>query len=257
MAESNKSYLVIWLLFLISFFTNNLVAQNKFSILEKSEVEFTSSNLPVIIIDTHGQTIVDPVRIVADMGIIYNGSGERNYITDPFNDYNGRIAIELRGSASLWYPKKQYRFETQDSSGNDLNVSLLSLPRENDWIFYGPYDDQSLIRNVLAYKLSTDLGRYTSRTRFCELILNGDYQGLYVLIEKIKRDRNRVNISQMDSLDTMGDSLTGGYIIKIDKWKGENVDGWQSSKGTYYQYHYPKADQIVPEQKTYINVSST
>jgi len=215
-------------------------------------LEFTSSDLPIVVIDTHGQNIVDEIRIVADMGIIDNGEEQRNYITDPFNDYNGRIAIELRGSATLYYPKKQYRFETQDSLGNNLNVSLLGLPQENDWIFYGPYNDQSLIRNVLAYKLSNDIGRYASRTRFCELVLNSNYRGLYVLMEKIKRDNNRVDISRMDPSDTAGNSLTGGYIIKIDKISGENVGIWQSSMGTLYQYHYPKADVIVHEQTDYI-----
>ena len=122
--------------------------------------EFTSSNLPIVFIETNGQEIVNEPRIVAEMGIIYNGEGQRNYVTDTFNNYNGRIEIELRGSATLYYPKKQYRLETQDSLGENLNVEILGMPRENDWILYGPYDDQSLIRNVLAYKLSNDIDRY-------------------------------------------------------------------------------------------------
>jgi len=215
-------------------------------------LEFISSNLPIVVIDTYGKSILDEYRIVAHMKIIHNGEGQRNYATDLPNEYDGKIAIELRGSSSLSYPKKQYRFETQDSLGENLNISILGLPGENDWIFYGPYDDGSLIRNVLAYKLSNDIGRYASRTRFCELVINRDYRGLYVLMEKIKCDRYRVNISHMDSSDTVGDALTGGYIIKIDKMEGENIGYWRSYKGTYYQYHYPRADQITPEQKSYI-----
>lgn len=221
-----------------------------------NSLEFNSSNLPIVVIDTRGKTIYDQFRIEAQLWIINNGEGRRNYLIDPPNDYDGRIAIELRGCSSGSYPKQQYRFETQDSSGNNLNVSLLGLPKENDWIFYGPYGvpygDRSLIRNVLAYKLSNDIGRYASRTRFCELVLNNDYRGLYVLMEKIKRDRNRVNISRMDSSDTSGNALTGGYIIKIDKLEGENIGYWESPKGTCYQYHYPKPDQIVAEQRDYI-----
>ena len=213
---------------------------------------FTSSNLPIIIIDTFGQAIKDEYRVQANMKIIYNGEGTRNNLTDLPNNYDGWIDIELRGSASLAYPKKQYRFETQDSLRNNFNVSLLGLPRENDWIFYGPYDDQSLIRNVLAYKLSNNIGRYASRTRFCELVVNNNYRGLYVLMEKIKRDRNRVNVSRMESSDISGDAVTGGYIIKFDKEKGENVGGWWSNRGIFYQYHYPKANEIVAEQRKYI-----
>jgi len=232
--------------------TNYYSPQPIFSVTPHAQLIFTDSNLPIIIIDTFGQTIEDENRIIADMKIIYNGKGKRNYLTDSPNNYNGRIAIELRGSASMMYPKKGYRLETQDASGNNLNVVLLGMPKENDWILYGPYDDQSLIRNVLAYRLSHDIGRYASRTRFCELVLNTDYRGIYVLMEKIKQDKNRVNISSMDLSATTGDAVTGGYIIKFDKEEGENVGGWWSSHSIFYQYHEPKADDIVTAQKIYI-----
>ncbi len=215
-------------------------------------LEFTSSNWPIVVIDTHGERIVDERRIVATMGIIDNGDGKRNFLSDPFNGYNGPIAIELRGSSSMSYPKPQYRLETQDWLGNNLNVILLGMPAENDWILYGPYIDRSLIRNVLAYKFSHLMGRYASRTHFCELVLNGDYRGLYILMEKIKRDKNRVDIAKLDSLDIQGEAVTGGYIIKIDKQDGENVGGWHSKRGVGYQYHYPAADEILPAQKSYI-----
>ena len=225
-----------------------------------SHLDFISSNLPVFIIDTHGQMIKDDIRIIADMGIIYNGEGNRNALTDPYNHYNGRINIELRGSSSQQFPKKQYAFETQDSLGNNLNVSFLGMPEENDWILYAPYSDKSLMRNVLIYQLSNKVGRYASRTRFCELILNDEYMGVYVLMEKIKRDKNRVSISKLTSDEISGDDLTGGYIIKIDKMAGENIDGWYSIFPPYlnapqrilYQYHYPKADDIITEQQNYI-----
>ncbi len=136
-------------------------------------VNFESSNLPIVVINTHGQTIPDEYRIIADMGIIYNGPGQRNHVNDPFNNYDGKISIELRGSSSQMFPKKQYALETEDAQGENLNVSLLGLPEENDWILNGPYSDKSLIRNVLIYRLARDLGNYASRTRFCELVLNG------------------------------------------------------------------------------------
>lgn len=219
----------------------------------QSKVEFTSSNLPILVIDTQGKKIVDEIRIPAHLGIIDNGKGRRNVIGDPYNGYDGWIAIERRGSATGNYPKGNYRFETQDEQGNNLNVSLLGMPEENDWILYGPYiDDPSLIRNVLAYRWSMAMGRYASRVRFCEVVLNGDYQGVYVLMEKIKRDKNRVDISQLDPDDLAGDSLTGGYIIKIDKWEGENVGGWWSNSRIFYQYHYPQKDDIKPQQISYI-----
>ena len=245
-----RTYFIQFSLFL------NLISLNIIS----AQVVFSSSNLPIIVIDTHGQVIPNEPKIEADMGIINNGPGVRNYITDPFNHYNGKIGIEIRGSSAQTFPKKQYAIETRDSTGNNLNVSLLGMPEENDWILYAPYSDKSLIRNVLAYKMSNDIGRYTSRTSFCEVVLNGDYIGLYVLMEKIKRDRNRVKIKKMLPTYTSGDLLTGGYIIKIDKMEGSNIQGWYSNfppypgawQQIYYQYHYPDPDEIVPEQESYI-----
>jgi hypothetical protein len=191
------------------------------------------------------------------MGLIDNGSGI-NHITDPLNGYDGQISIEIRGSSSQMFPKKQYALETQDIDGENLNVSILGMPEENDWILHAPYSDKSLIRNFLAYELARDMGRYASRTRFCELVINGDYKGLYIFMEKIKRDNNRVDISKLEPDETTGDDLTGGYILKVDKWDGDNNDGWWSDpplpeyEGVWYQYHYPKPEDIVEEQRNYI-----
>jgi hypothetical protein len=223
-------------------------------------VTFTSSNLPIVVINTNGQIIPDDEKITADMGIIYNGPGIRNNITDPFNNYNGKIGIEVRGSTSQWFPKKQYAVETRDISGEDTSVSLLGFPEESDWILFAPYNDKSLMRDVLVYKVSSLLGRYASRSMYCEVVLNSEYVGVYVLLEKVKRDGDRVDIKKLEPGDISGDALTGGYIIKIDKTDGENNEGWYSGYlpypgapySVFYQYHYPKPDEIVQQQKNYI-----
>jgi len=225
-----------------------------------SMMSFSSSNLPIVVINTNGQEIPNDDKITADMGIIYNGEGVRNYLADPYNNYNGKIGIEIRGSSSQQFPKKQYAVETRDALGNDLDVSLLGFPEESDWILFAPYNDKSLMRDVLVYKISASMGRYASRSKFCEVVLNDEYIGVYVLLEKVKRDANRVNIKKLEPQDISGDALTGGYIIKIDKTDGENNDGWystylpfpQSQYSVFYQYHYPKPDEIVQQQKDYI-----
>ena len=85
-----------------------------------------SSNLPIMIINTsQGQNIPNEPKIEADMGIINNGAGNRNYLTDPFNEYDGKIAIETRGASSTFFDKKNYGFETQDENGDNNNVCLL------------------------------------------------------------------------------------------------------------------------------------
>ncbi|MBN1300627.1 MAG: CotH kinase family protein [Melioribacteraceae bacterium] len=225
-----------------------------------AQEEFASSNLPIIIIDTYGEVILDEPKISAHMGIIYRDDSTRNELSDPFNHYNGEIGIELRGSSTQSYPKKSYAFETRNSDGSNLNVSLLGMPEENDWILYGPYSDKSLFRNILIYKLAREMGHYASRTKLVELVLNNSYQGVYILMEKIKRDKNRVDISKLDSTDLSDDELSGGYIIKIDKTDGAENEGWYSQfvpipsswQRIFYQYHYPDQDEIMPEQKEYI-----
>lgn len=216
-------------------------------------ISYNNSNLPMVVINTNGQTIVDDPRIDAYMGIINNSNGFNN-VNDLFNDYEGNITIELRGNSSQYNPKKPYRIETVDIEGENDNVSLLGMPEENDWVLYAPYQDKTLMRNVLAYQLSNEMGRYASKTRFCELYINDDYKGVYVLMEKIKRDGSRINISKLESDEINGDDVTGGYILKFDWYNtGDNNGGFQSQNdGMIYNYHYPKPSDIVPEQEEYI-----
>ncbi|HMG93508.1 MAG TPA: CotH kinase family protein, partial [Chryseolinea sp.] len=122
------------------------------------------------------------------------------------------------------------------------------------------YNDKSLMRDALAYHMGRSLGRYAPRTRFCELVLDNVYMGVYVVIEKIKRDKNRVDINKVDPDEISGGDVTGGYLFKIDKTTGGNEDGWTSAyKPPYaenqeiqFLYEYPKSDEIVTEQKAYI-----
>jgi hypothetical protein len=226
-----------------------------------AQVNFTSSNLPIIVINTNGQQIVDEPKITASMGIIDNGPGNRNNLTDPFNNYNGKIGIEIRGSSSQMFPKKQYGIELRDEMGNDISLPLLGMPAEEDWVLFAPYNDKSLMRDALAYRLGRQQSRYAPRTRFCEVVLNDEYMGVYVLIEKIKRDKNRVDINKLDPDEVTGNNLTGGYIIKIDKMTGSGGDGWVSAypppnrsgdQTIFFQYEVPKATDIVIQQKNYI-----
>lgn len=222
------------------------------------QLNFTS-NLPILVINTNGQEILDEPKITARLGIIHNANGQ-NRPTDAFNGYDGLIGIEIRGSSSQMFPKKGYGFETRKADGSNNNVALLGMPAENDWILHGPYNDKTLIRNMLCYTLASGIMDYAPRGRYCELIINGDYRGVYVLMEKIKRDKNRVAVAEISNTDNSGDRLTGGYILKIDKTSGSNNDGWTSAfkpipgrdQTTYFQYHYPDPKTITAAQKTYI-----
>lgn len=216
---------------------------------------FTDSDLPIVVITTPGGTpIVDDPRITAHMGVIDNGPGAINYLTDPYTNYDAAISIEIRGSTSQQYPKKGYGFETQDALGNNNPVSLLGMPMENDWILNGPYPDKTLIRNVLTFDLARKMGHYASDTRYCELVINGDYRGVYVMMERIKIDGDRVNIDKIHIPNLWGDTLTGGYIVKVDKLTGEVGYSWESAYNNevVFQFHDPEFDELNTLQASYM-----
>ena len=227
----------------------------------REPLEFNSSNLPIIKITTT-RSIPDEPKVPARMGIIDHGPGFTNHLDDSFTGYDGNIGIEIRGSSSQMFPKKQYAVELWTENGLDTSTSVLGLPAEEDWILYAPYSDKSLLRNVLAYKFSGDLGWYAPRTRLVELYIDELYKGVYVFTEKIKRDSNRVNISKLNPDEITGDDLTGGYIVKIDKFDGATEGlGWDSpfrprhgsnNAVIHFQFHYPKENEITFEQADYI-----
>lgn len=221
---------------------------------------FDSSTLPIVVLDTYGVNIPDEPKIDAMMGIINNGPGQVNYINDAYNEFYGQIAIEKRGSSSGGFPQQSYGLETRGPDSVNYNVSLFDWPSDNDWILYAPYTDKALMRNVLTYKLGNEMGSWAPRTQFCEVILNGNYIGVYVLMERIKTNPGRVNIDQLDFSDTMDNHITGGYIVKVDKTTAGGVIAWTSpytcqAPGTgpiHFQLHDPALDTIHPLQKAYI-----
>ncbi len=223
-------------------------------------VNFQSSNLPIVVINTAGQTVMENQKITAGMSIIANGPGQINHMTDPPNAYNGLIGIELRGSFSLQYDKKNFSIETRDLTGSDLSVPLLDMPSESDWALISPLNDKSLIRDALAYWFAARAMDWAPRTRFVEVVLNGEYIGVYLLLETVKRDGDRVDIAKLKDSDLAGDSLTGGYILAMDKDNGQVGGDWASPfapfpgawQTTWFQVVYPKSADIQPEQRAYI-----
>jgi hypothetical protein len=223
---------------------------------------FTDSNLPIVMITTDGGvTIPDEPKVMAGMKIIYRGPGQRNYVTDQNNpaylDYNGRIGIEIRGSSSQISPKKNYGFTTLLPDGiSNNNVSLLGMPEENDWILGGMVFDTALIRDCLSHNLSRQMGNYSSRTSYCEVVINNDYSGLYILQEKIKTDDNRVDVIKITKNDNTLPALTGGYITKADKTTGGDPVAWTMYSWTgnpvYYIHDLPKPEDVTPQQTNYI-----
>ena len=251
--ETKKCIIV----FLLVFVTFSVTAQT-----------FTDSNLPIVVIETDGGVnIPDEPKVPGMMKIIWHQDGSRNYMSDidnpEFLNYDGRIGIERRGSSSqTMLNKKPYAVETrEDDDITNRNVSILGMPEENDWVLNSLAFDQTGMRDVLAYELSNRLGQYASRSVYCEVVINGDYKGLYVFMEKIKPDKWRVNIEKMDQTCNQYPEVTGGYITKADKTTGGDPVAWTMQgygggwwgNSTDFIHHYPKPDDITNAQNNYIH----
>lgn len=224
--------------------------------------DFTSSNLPIVMITTDGGAYIpDNNRVLATMKIIYRGPGQRTFLTDQTNpsflDYNGRINIEIRGSSSQYTEKKQYGLTTLKSDNyTENNASLLGMPAEHDWILNGMSWDSAFIRDYLCFNLSRQLGEYAARTVYCEVIINNSYKGLYLLDEKVKADNNRVDISKIEPTDNTEPALSGGYITKADKTTGGDpiaftMISWYGGPVNYI-HHWPKPEDATQAQTSYI-----
>jgi hypothetical protein len=221
-------------------------------------VVLDSSEIPIVMINTLGQTIIQDTKVNCVMDIKYNGAGNITYISDSANIYSGNIGIEIRGLTSAYYPQTPYGIETRDSVGANNNVSILGMPTENDWVLLSNFNDRSLIKNLMSLKIFGEMGNYSPRAQLCEVIIDSSYKGIYVIGEKIKRDANRVDIANLTATDTTGDDLTGGYILQQNYWNASN--SFQSNYSpidhpgfdVHFVYEYPDAATIQTAQKTYI-----
>ncbi len=254
-------------------------------------VETQNSEIPYLKIKTSSVILNEP-KVEATLEIYQNKKG---VLKVP-------IGVEYRGSTSYRLSdKKSYGIETRDKSGNAFDVSLLGFPAENDWVLIGDvYNitdkymfDPTLLSNFVAYSLAQNMGQYASRNKFVELEINGQYMGLYLFAEKLKRGKERINIAKLSDAASKEPSISGGYILKIDKTAGSDVQGthtqdyyltnwgddlkytasnsFRSDFGsdgkvlnttpfvnkvgyeTYFLYEYPKATAINKEQKAYIS----
>jgi hypothetical protein len=221
--------------------------------------EFTSSDLPIVIVTTSaGEDIMDEPKITADMKIINNAGGIVNNVSDPGNVYSGKVGIEIRGRFSASLPQKPYGFETRDDAGNNLNVPILGMPEENDWVLTANYNDKTFLRNFLPFEIFRKMGHYATRSVYSEVVLNDEYKGIYLLGEKIKQDKNRVNIAKLNPDENTGDDVTGGYIFSNDYY--DETNSWKSNfsplnrldADVYFVYFDPKPADLSVTQKKYL-----
>jgi hypothetical protein len=222
-----------------------------------SSQTFTDSNLPIVIITTdNGAEIPDEPKILGTMKIIQRPNGDRNYVTDANNDefldYSGTIGIETRGSSSQILPKKPYGIDTLEDDGiEDNSVKLLGMAKENDWILNSFAFDDSMMRDYISYEMTRKMGQYAANLRYCEVVLNGEYIGLYALSEKIKRDGDRVDIAKLKDDENSFPQITGGYLMQTDRPSDEDPNAWHNN-GAGYIHEKPNSADITTAQSAYI-----
>lgn len=233
------------------------VKTNIYNLLSANVANF-SSNLPLVIINDYDSRLSPGERTPGAITFIEADEGERVRL-DGENYLQSRMVINKRGSSSLMWPKNMYGFHLRDEENGNRNESLLGLPPEHNWILNGPYADITLMRNVIAYQLFEDQGWYSPRTKFVELyrhtgngpVTNQHYHGVYVLIERIKWDNNRVNITKIEPHENEEPEISGGYIIKKDRLNpGES--GIRTRRGTLLAHVRPNENDITSEQQTWI-----
>lgn len=217
-------------------------------------------DLPIVFIDTKGKCLDNTVndKMPATMSVL---DAATNNVADSAKGTHYNIGIKVRGQSSAKFPKPGYSVEVRDEKGEGLDVSMLGLPPADDWVFHGPYVDKSMMRNALAHWLFRQAGHYSPRTKHFDLYINGVYRGVYVLIEKIKRGKYRVDVSKLKETDISGDDVTGGYIWAFDKTgtntggmgnEDINKEGFKTADGLNVIMHYPKKENLQQQQQAYL-----
>ncbi len=167
------------------------------------------TELPVVVIRTENE------KEILDKENWINGKMTIDGI-DKFDNYSGDISIRGRGNSTWTYPKKPYAIKL------DKKESILGMPKHKRWVLLANYIDRTLIRNHIAFEVSKRTGlEWTPSGQFVEVVLNDVHLGNYYLCEHIKIDKNRVDITEMNSSDLDEESITGGYLLEMDTYYDE------------------------------------
>lgn len=236
---------------------------------EAVDVEELKTHLPLVVIDTPeeipGSAYLGEERteytlssegdtyIMAQMKIM-DRQDRYNQVSDEAQ-LASQIKIRVRGYSSRWFEKKSYAVKTIDETGEYKNLPVMGMEKHHEWALNGPYLDKSLMRNYLAMNLSGELMDFAPDVRFCELILNGEYKGLYVMMETVTRGNGRADIAKPDNTRNVT-----GYVIELDNAAVEPVTALDNftkyaavlKERAFFDIVYPGNQNLTPQLKSYI-----
>ncbi len=234
-----------------------------------------SSDLPLVVVDTFGKGELPDVnpKQAGCLLVFERGADGRSALTSA-PALGTRAGFHRRGESTLrnTSTKPSLAVETwSDGADTARPTAPLGLPADSDWILHAPYDiDRAMIRNPLIYTLHGQAGHYAVRTRLVEVFLNAfdrevtaaDYAGVYVLMERIKRDPDRVNVARLEPWQNTPPEITGGYVLKSDKSDAGRT-GFQTSRGTprhiyanppapNFYYVDPQEEELTATQRAWV-----
>ena len=231
-------------------------------LLHTNVLDFTST-LPVLVMDTFGKDLSTSLSSAFVHLSFHEPVNGKTSLTNP-PTLTTRGGFHIRGSSTSRMPQASFAVEFLDEFNEDQDRSPLGLPAESDWVLYAPNGfEPVMIHNPFVHQLSRDLGRYSPRTRFLEVYLVQSpapvtarhYHGVYVLEEKIKVGKHRVDIDRLGPEDLKPPEVTGGYLLKIDR-VGPDENGFFAG-GVPMVYVEPKEPVItLPQrapQRRYLN----
>lgn len=148
--------------------------------------------------------------IVAELQVRDSKDGLNSIADEP--SLKSAIRIRVRGNSSRWFNKQSYAIRTVEEDGvTESGLPLLGMEPGTDWALHGPFLDKSLLRNYLGMNIAGQIMDYAPDVRFCEVVLNGEYRGLYVLMETVSHGEGRVDIQGIQE-----EKGITGYVIQFD-----------------------------------------
>ena len=223
-----------------------------------------SSHLPVVSIETGGVVIpgrpeqgqhvkdIENSFIQADMRI-YDREGELNKLSSQ-PVLESKIDIRVRGNSSRTFDKVGYLFKFTDDAGMERKLEVMGMEKDSTWVLHGPYLDKTLMRNYMWYNLAGQIMEWAPDVRYCEVFLDHEYQGLYVMAEQISMGEGRIEMTKYD-----GKSNISSYIVCADRESVNDVqylDNFTSYAlriNGKLEVKYPGASRITPELTEYIS----
>lgn len=236
------------------------------------DVDQLSTHLPLVIIETDEEIPGVPYYdddpshrkmtltssgeefLVANMKII-NQDDKLNTPQDP-PSLKTQIRIRVRGNTSRWFDKQSFAIKTIHHNGENKKVSMMGMEADHDWALHGPFLDKTLMRNYVAMNLVGELMDYAPDVRFCEVVINGEYRGVYVMMETVSTGKGRIEIEKPNKTRNVT-----GYIVELDNdtqpdplSEAKNFTKYTQilRKNAFFDIRYPKNEALTLPLKDYI-----